>query len=141
MRWVRFRTRDGRVGFGTLDNGRLAVYEGDMFDSPANSGAVLERNSVTLLAPCTPSKMVALWNNFHALAAKLGKQAPAHPLFLIKPGTSIIGPGEPILRPPATPARSHTKANWASSSAARLQGGAVEAAPATTYSDIPASTT
>lgn len=99
MRWVRFRTRDGRVGFGTLDNDRLAVYEGDMFDSPENSGAVLERNSVTLLAPCTPSKLVALWNNFRALAAKLGKQAPVHPLFLIKPGTSIIGPGEMIRRP------------------------------------------
>jgi 2-keto-4-pentenoate hydratase/2-oxohepta-3-ene-1,7-dioic acid hydratase in catechol pathway len=43
--------------------------------------------------------MVALWNNFHALAAKLGKQAPAHPLFLLKPGTSIIGPDEVIRRP------------------------------------------
>ena len=70
-----------------------------MFDSPRATGAVLERTSVTLLAPCTPSKMVALWNNFRALAAKLGKAAPAHPLFLIKPGPAIIGPGELIRRP------------------------------------------
>ena len=52
-----------------------------------------------LLSPCAPTKIVALWNNFHALAAKLGKQAPIHPLFLIKPGSSVAGPGEPIQRP------------------------------------------
>jgi 2-keto-4-pentenoate hydratase/2-oxohepta-3-ene-1,7-dioic acid hydratase in catechol pathway len=42
---------------------------------------------------------VALWNNFHALAAKIGKAAPAHPLFFIKSATSVIGPNEPIKRP------------------------------------------
>jgi 2-keto-4-pentenoate hydratase/2-oxohepta-3-ene-1,7-dioic acid hydratase in catechol pathway len=40
-----------------------------------------------------------LWNNFHALGLKLGKPAPTHPLFLIKPGTSAIGSNESILRP------------------------------------------
>jgi 2-keto-4-pentenoate hydratase/2-oxohepta-3-ene-1,7-dioic acid hydratase in catechol pathway len=52
-----------------------------------------------LLSPCTPSKIVALWNNFTALSLKLGKSAPKHPLFLIKPGTSVIGTNEPIRRP------------------------------------------
>jgi 2-keto-4-pentenoate hydratase/2-oxohepta-3-ene-1,7-dioic acid hydratase in catechol pathway len=42
---------------------------------------------------------VALWNNFHALAAKLGKTDPRHPLFFIKSATSVIGTGEPIRRP------------------------------------------
>ena len=82
-----------------FDAGRIAEYEGDMFDSPRPTGRTLEAGGVTLLAPCVPSKMVALWNNFRALAAKLGKQAPSHPLFLIKPATSIIGPEEPIERP------------------------------------------
>src|SRR5438874_1508090 len=54
---------------------------------------------MAMLAPCTPSKIVALWNNFHALGAKLGKSAPAHPLFLIKPASSLAGPGDAILRP------------------------------------------
>jgi 2-keto-4-pentenoate hydratase/2-oxohepta-3-ene-1,7-dioic acid hydratase in catechol pathway len=52
---------------------------------------------VALLAPCTPSKIIALWNNFHALGAKLDKKAPVHPLFLIKPTSSLAGPGEPNL--------------------------------------------
>jgi 2-keto-4-pentenoate hydratase/2-oxohepta-3-ene-1,7-dioic acid hydratase in catechol pathway len=52
-----------------------------------------------LLSPCLPTKVVALWNNFHALSQKLGKAAPSHPLFLIKPPMSVIGPGAPIRRP------------------------------------------
>jgi 2-keto-4-pentenoate hydratase/2-oxohepta-3-ene-1,7-dioic acid hydratase in catechol pathway len=97
--WARFRSTDGRIGFGAFTDGRIAEYEGDPFDSPRPVGTTLEPGSFTLLAPCEPSKMVALWNNFRALAAKLGKQPPAHPLFLIKPGTSIVGPNEPIRRP------------------------------------------
>jgi len=33
------------------------------------------------------------------LAAKLGKAAPSHPLFLLKPASCVVGPGEPIRRP------------------------------------------
>ena len=62
-------------------------------------GTHLDAAQGTLIAPCVPSKMIALWNNFRALSAKLGKLAPVHPLYLIKPGTSIIGPGDPIRRP------------------------------------------
>ena len=56
-------------------------------------------DAFTLLSPCAPGKIVALWNNFHALAAKMGKAAPSHPLFLLKPSTSVIGPLESIRRP------------------------------------------
>jgi 2-keto-4-pentenoate hydratase/2-oxohepta-3-ene-1,7-dioic acid hydratase in catechol pathway len=97
--WVRFRATDGRVGFGTLDGASIVEYEGDMFGLPRATGTRIDDGTFTLAAPCVPSKMVALWNNFRALAAKLGKQAPNHPLFLIKPGTSIIGPHESIQRP------------------------------------------
>ena len=97
--WVRFKSPDGRVGFGTLDEDRIVEYEGDLFDEPKPTGARIRREAITLLSPCAPTKIVALWNNFHALAAKLGKQAPIHPLFLIKPGSSVTGPGDPIQRP------------------------------------------
>jgi 2-keto-4-pentenoate hydratase/2-oxohepta-3-ene-1,7-dioic acid hydratase in catechol pathway len=99
LRWARFRSHDGRQGFGTVEEGLLAEFEGDPFAAPRATGRTLPPGSYKLLAPCTPSKMVALWNNFGALAAKLGKQPPQHPLFLIKPGTCIIGPDQPIRRP------------------------------------------
>jgi len=99
IRWARFRCKDGRVGFGMFEDDRIVEYDGDFFGSPQATGMTIESAAVTLLAPCVPSKMIALWNNFSALAAKLGKEAPVHPLFLIKPGTSIIGPNELIERP------------------------------------------
>jgi 2-keto-4-pentenoate hydratase/2-oxohepta-3-ene-1,7-dioic acid hydratase in catechol pathway len=97
-RWARFRTKTG-IGFGTLEDGRILEHAGVMFDSPQATGRRLSMDAFTLLSPCVPGKIVALWNNFHALAAKIGKPAPAHPLFFIKSGTSVIGPGEPIKRP------------------------------------------
>ncbi|MBB5503227.1 fumarylacetoacetate hydrolase family protein [Paraburkholderia sp. MM5384-R2] len=97
--WIRFRLADGQMGFGVQERHRVTEYEGDMFGDAVPSGNVLSRDDVTLLNPCVPTKVVALWNNFHALSEKLGKAAPSHPLFLIKPPTSVIGPGEPIRRP------------------------------------------
>src|ERR1700744_1658400 len=70
-----------------------------MFDAPRDSGRSLHSGEFTLLAPCAPGKIVALWNNFHALAAKIGKAAPDPPLFFSKSATSAIGPLEPIRRP------------------------------------------
>jgi 2-keto-4-pentenoate hydratase/2-oxohepta-3-ene-1,7-dioic acid hydratase in catechol pathway len=99
--WVRFRTDAGRIGFGTLEHDRIALCTGDPFDSPQHGAESIALDAVTLLAPCAPSKIVALWNNFHALGAKLGKSAPVHPLYLLKPGTSVIGPRAPIERPRA----------------------------------------
>jgi 2-keto-4-pentenoate hydratase/2-oxohepta-3-ene-1,7-dioic acid hydratase in catechol pathway len=96
--WARFRI-DGRDGFGILESGGILEYQGDMFAVPRATGRSLAAGSFALLSPCVPGKIVALWNNFHALAAKIGKAAPPHPLFFIKSATSVIGPGEPIQRP------------------------------------------
>ncbi|MGN6319312.1 fumarylacetoacetate hydrolase family protein [Trinickia sp.] len=97
--WIRFQSPDGGIGFGVLDNDRITQYEGDMFGAVRATGIERNLNEVTLISPCAPSKVVALWNNFHALAAKLDKAPPSHPLFLIKPSMSVIGPREAIRRP------------------------------------------
>jgi 2-keto-4-pentenoate hydratase/2-oxohepta-3-ene-1,7-dioic acid hydratase in catechol pathway len=98
--WTRYRRDDGRIGFGTLEGGRISEYRGNMFgDDAAPTGETIQRGSVRLLAPCNPGKVIALWNNFRALGAKLGVPPPAHPLFLIKPSSSLAGPEEPIVRP------------------------------------------
>ena len=99
--WIRFRHADGLIGFGTLDDARqrVAQYDGSMFDHPRPTGISFPIGELTLLAPCLPGKIIALWNNFHALARKLDKAPPRHPLFFMKPPTAVIGPGEEIRRP------------------------------------------
>ena len=99
MRWARFRSADDRTGFGVLEGEDFVEYEGDMFGASRPVGRTIGRGAFALLSPCAPSKIVALWNNFHELSIKLGKSVPTHPLFLIKPGTCVIGPEEPIRRP------------------------------------------
>lgn len=98
-RWARFRSNDGRVGFGVFEDDRIVEHDGDLFGCPRPTGTTIPRGTFTLLSPCVPTKIIALWNNFHALAAKLGKPAPAHPLFLLKPNTSVVGHAELIERP------------------------------------------
>jgi len=95
--WMRFMSNDGGVVFGRVEEAYLHEYES--LDQPVPTGAVLSTRALTPLAPCAPGKIVALWNNFHALAAKLDKPVPTHPLFLLKPAGSVIGSGEAIRRP------------------------------------------
>ena len=95
--WMRFMSSDGGVVFGRVEGGYLHEYES--LDQPVPTGAVLSTRALAPIAPCAPGKIVALWNNYHALAAKLDKPVPAHPLFLLKPAGSVIGAGEPIRRP------------------------------------------
>ena len=99
VRWARFCTGDGQAGFGVLGDSGIEVYEGDLFGAAQPANKRLATGTFTLQSPCVPSKVIALWNNFHELGKKLGKPAPSHPLFLLKPATSIAGPGERIPRP------------------------------------------
>jgi len=97
-KWVRFE-QAGKQAFGTLDGDTIAVYSGNMFDNPTPTGDKVNLSAVKLLTPCTPSKMILLWNNFHSLAARLGVAIPTEPLFLLKAGTSFIGEGDVIKKP------------------------------------------
>ncbi len=98
--WIRFE-HAGKPRFGTLQNGTITVYEGDMFAKPKATKESLPLNSVTLLAPTQPTKMVALWNNFHALAAKLNLPTPPEPLYFLKAPNSFVTSGQTIKSPPS----------------------------------------
>ncbi len=99
-KWVRFRSGE-TVGFGTLNGEAIIVHEGDMFAGATPTGASLLASDVKLLAPVTPSKIPALWNNFHASAAKQNNAIPPEPLYFLKAPSSLLAPGEEIHRPPS----------------------------------------
>ncbi len=96
--WIRFEY-EGRVGFGTLAEGEIAVHEGEMFGQCQPSGQLVPFASARLLAPCQPTKLVALWNNFYTLAEKLGQAIPPEPLYFLKANSSFHPPHEPIRVP------------------------------------------
>jgi len=96
--WIRYE-HDGRAGFGTLDGDEIAVHGGDMFAGAAATGETLALDAVTVLTPTVPSKMPALWNNYHTMADKVGNPKPTHPLYFFKPPSCFAATGETIHRP------------------------------------------
>ena len=96
--WVRF-IHHSATRFGTLDGDRIDVYEGDMFVRPVATGQSVALGEVKLLMPVRPTKVLALWNNFGQLAAKLGLDTPSEPLYLVKAPNSWLNPNEPIRKP------------------------------------------
>ncbi len=98
MHWIRFE-RAGQIGFGVLRDNIIHVHEGDMFNGPRPTQAEVPLAEVTLLTPCVPSKMIALWNNYQALAAKLNLTAPAEPLYLLKAPNAFLAGGQTIRVP------------------------------------------
>jgi 2-keto-4-pentenoate hydratase/2-oxohepta-3-ene-1,7-dioic acid hydratase in catechol pathway len=96
--WVRFET-GGQVGFGKIEGDRIAVHEGDLFKNPQPTGVEHRRDDVTLLSPCAPSKMICLWNNSRASAAKFNLSEPVDPLYFFKAPSAFSAHGAVIPRP------------------------------------------
>lgn len=89
----------GSPRFGILEGGSVAEISSAPWDGQSwkKTGATFAAASVRLLAPVTPSKIVCVGRNYAAHAAELGNDVPKEPLIFLKPPTSIVGPGEPIV--------------------------------------------
>lgn len=85
--------------FGTLEGNEIRVYSGDMFAGPTPTNTTVPLDSVKLLTPTQPSKIIAMWNNFGALGKKLNLAVPPEPLYLIKAPNSYLNPNETIQKP------------------------------------------
>lgn len=110
MKIARFQT-EGEISFGILD----AAEEGEgvelvelvsdpMIAGYDTTGRRFPLESVRLLAPVIPrSKVVCVGKNYADHVAEMadvtGGEAPAAPLLFLKPNTSVIGPGDAIVRP------------------------------------------
>src|SRR6476661_3447127 len=99
-RWMRFE-QDGKLEFGTLEDGVIRILEGDMFAGPSPTDRTVALSDVRLRTPSDPNKMICLWNNFHELAAKLGSPPPDEPLYLLKAPSAFVAHGDTIRRPKA----------------------------------------
>ena len=96
--WVTFLL-ENKEHIGTLSDGKITVYEGNMFADPIKTDATYSADQVQIINPCKPSKMIALWNNYQSLAAEKGLSKPDNPLYLNKATSCIIEQRENIIRP------------------------------------------
>jgi len=104
MLWMRFSRQRG-IEVGTLDGDSVHVCSGDPFSGGKPTGEVLPTSEIQWETPCTPGKMIALWNNFHAAATKFALGIPLDPLFFLKSPNSFCAHGSVIAAPRSYPGR------------------------------------
>lgn len=100
QRYVRVQTLSGQLRYGLLASDRTV----QLLDAPPwLKGQVtddeLKPESYQILAPCAPSKIIAVGKNYQKHAAEMGTEVPAEPLLFLKPPTTVLTPGEAILYP------------------------------------------
>lgn len=98
MKIIRFQHCQS-TGYGIIDGDTVKVLEGKPFPQPALSGVCLPFHDVKLLAPCEPSKIIAMGLNYHSHASEMGLKTPNSPLTFLKPPTALIGHEENIIYP------------------------------------------
>ncbi len=99
MRIIRFSFA-GSTGYGLIEGEDVYALKGDVFGEFGPGERVAALDEVRLLAPCQPSKIIALGRNYAEHAAEHGAEVPPEPLIFMKPAGAVIGPGDEIVYPP-----------------------------------------
>ena len=96
-RYVRF-SFGGHSGYAILEGETLHELSGDFLAGGTPTGKTLRLSEARLLAPCVPSKVIAVGLNYKSHLG--GRPAPEYPGIFSKQPTSIIGPEDLIVFPP-----------------------------------------
>ena len=99
MKWLRCHDR-GADTWAVIDGDDARIVEGSPFGTPTITDRRLPIAGLVRRPPVSPSKILALWNNFGAAASKNGWSRPAEPLWFLKATSSLIGPDDTIPAPP-----------------------------------------
>jgi len=100
---------DGRQAIGVLSGDSVQVYDAGegatgalpMGGTPQPTEQRVPLEGLAWLTPCMPGKIIGLWNNFRAAAAKNEWAEPAEPLYFLKATSSALAHGRPIPVPTA----------------------------------------
>ena len=108
MRIVRF-TPPAELGLGNDPHYGILNEQDDILvlrGDPLFSGIVpipdklISKSKVKLLAPVIPrSKVVCVGKNYADHATEMGGEVPKEPIIFLKPNTTVVGPGDNIVKP------------------------------------------
>jgi 2-keto-4-pentenoate hydratase/2-oxohepta-3-ene-1,7-dioic acid hydratase in catechol pathway len=91
QRYVRVQNQEGQVYYGLLQLSLdVQVLDAPPWLQGQPTDLILEPENYHILAPCAPSKIVAVGKNYADHAAEMGTPVPSEPLLFLKPPTSII---------------------------------------------------
>lgn len=91
-----------KTGYGILAGDIVHGLTSTPYRRLMRTGFSYRLAEAKLLAPCTPSKIVALGVNYRSHGEEMSHRIPAEPLIFIKPPTAVIGPEADIIYPPSS---------------------------------------
>ncbi len=101
QRYVRVKTEKGQTYYGLLQlNRSVQVLDAPPWLQGQPTDLQLPADTYQLLAPCAPSKIVAVGKNYANHAAEMGTPVPKEPLLFLKPPTTVTGDESNIFYPP-----------------------------------------
>jgi 2-keto-4-pentenoate hydratase/2-oxohepta-3-ene-1,7-dioic acid hydratase in catechol pathway len=89
----------GESVWALLEDDQVYRLAGHPYSSGAPGARIGTLETVTLLPPVRPTKVLCVGRNYVAHAAEHGVEVPAEPLLFFKPPSSLIGPGDAIVVP------------------------------------------
>lgn len=100
MRFIRYQVGKEAARYGWIYEDRVGPLEGTPFGEYRRLEAELPLESVRLLAPVQPSKIICVGRNYLEHVREHNAEVPEIPLVFLKPPSAVIGPNERILLPP-----------------------------------------
>ncbi len=101
-KYIRFQTdKNQSTQYGVLENDSITVLTDAPWDGGNETDEKHTVDSVKILAPVAPSKIICIGLNYHAhvKASYSADEAPENPLLFLKPSSSLIGDGDAIIHP------------------------------------------
>lgn len=96
-RYVRYLSK-GKTSYGILEGEFVRELHRNFLEDTTPTGERISTADVRLLAPCEPSKVIAVGRNYQS---HLGERAPlAYPGVFLKLPTCIVGPEDAVVIPP-----------------------------------------
>ncbi|MFC2033729.1 fumarylacetoacetate hydrolase family protein [Chloroflexota bacterium] len=101
MKIIRYAI-DNKINYGILDGDMVQSLADTPYASLKTTSCRYKLDELKLLAPCLPSKIMALGLNYHSHAKELQMPLPEVPLLFLKPSTAVVGPEDSITYPQST---------------------------------------
>lgn len=96
MKIARFLANDQEY-WGVVESNYVTVLAQSIYEDIVATSERLPLKDVQLLAPVTPSKVVAIGLNYRDHAQEVNQPLPEEPFVFLKAPTSIVGPEQEIL--------------------------------------------
>ena len=100
MRIVRYQYKTEAPTYGWLLENKVGPIDGNIYGEYRRQEVTLPVESVRLLAPIQPSKIVCIGRNYVEHAKEHDAEVPKVPLLFLKPPSAILNPGDAIILPP-----------------------------------------